>query len=74
MSEPASIPGFEEPIALRGGARFELHQTGFRHSRGRKEAFTACETMIDRLKERVPIWKKEVTPDGEFWVEGEKRE
>jgi molybdopterin synthase catalytic subunit len=40
----------------------------------RKEAFAACQYFIDELKQRVPIWKKEVTPDGEFWVEGEKRE
>jgi molybdopterin synthase catalytic subunit len=26
---------------------------------------------IDRLKEIVPVWKKEVSPDGEFWVEGD---
>ena len=26
----------------------------------RAEAFTACRAMIDRLKDRVPIWKKEV--------------
>jgi molybdopterin synthase catalytic subunit len=23
------------------------------------------------LKEIVPIWKKEVSPDGEYWVEGD---
>jgi molybdopterin synthase catalytic subunit len=40
----------------------------------RKEGFKACMYFIDELKQRVPIWKKEVTPDGEFWVEGEKRE
>ncbi len=34
----------------------------------RAEAFTACRAMIDRLKERVPIWKKEVSVDGEEWV------
>ena len=34
----------------------------------RKEAFLACEAMIDRLKERSPIWKKEVSPDGQEWV------
>lgn len=34
----------------------------------RKEAFRACEAMIDRLKERVPIWKKERTVDGDEWV------
>lgn len=34
----------------------------------RAEAFTACRAMIDRLKERVPIWKKEVGPDGSEWI------
>jgi len=33
--------------------------------------FDAARYGIDRLKEIVPIWKKEVGPDGEFWVEGE---
>jgi molybdopterin synthase catalytic subunit len=26
---------------------------------------------IDRLKEIVPVWKKEVSPNGETWIEGE---
>jgi molybdopterin synthase catalytic subunit len=34
----------------------------------RAEAFAACRAMIDRLKDRVPIWKKEVSVDGESWV------
>jgi molybdopterin synthase catalytic subunit len=34
----------------------------------RGEAFAACRAMIDRLKERVPIWKKEFSVDGEEWV------
>lgn len=33
--------------------------------------FEAARYGIDRLKEIVPIWKKEVSSDGEFWVEGE---
>ena len=33
--------------------------------------FEAARYGIDRLKEIVPIWKKEVGPNGEFWVEGE---
>ena len=37
----------------------------------RKEAFRACEFAIDRLKREIPIWKKELTTEGEFWVEGE---
>jgi molybdopterin synthase catalytic subunit len=34
----------------------------------RAEAFAACRTMIDRIKETVPIWKKERGPGGEEWV------
>ena len=32
--------------------------------------FDAARYGIDRLKEIVPVWKKEVSPDGQFWVEG----
>jgi len=35
----------------------------------RGEAFDAARYTIDTLKERVPIWKKEVATDGEYWVE-----
>ncbi len=34
-------------------------------------AFEAARYGIDRLKEIVPIWKKEIGPQGESWVEGE---
>ncbi len=34
----------------------------------RVAAFEACRFAIDRLKEVVPIWKKEIGPDGERWV------
>jgi len=33
--------------------------------------FEAARYGIDRLKEIVPIWKKEVSPEGQFWVEGD---
>jgi molybdopterin converting factor subunit 1 len=33
--------------------------------------FEAARYGINRLKEIVPVWKKEVSPSGEFWVEGE---
>jgi molybdopterin synthase catalytic subunit len=33
--------------------------------------FEAARYGIDRLKEIVPVWKKEVGPGGEAWVEGE---
>lgn len=32
--------------------------------------FEAARYGIDRLKEIVPVWKKEVGPNGEEWVEG----
>jgi molybdopterin synthase catalytic subunit len=36
----------------------------------RAQAFDACEWMIDELKRRVPIWKKEYASSGARWVEG----
>lgn len=36
----------------------------------RAEAFAACQYAIDRLKEIVPIWKKEYGEGGEVWVGG----
>lgn len=34
----------------------------------RAEAFAACAHIIDRIKQLVPIWKKETGPDGSAWV------
>lgn len=34
----------------------------------RAEAFAACRMAIDRIKETVPIWKKERGPGGEEWI------
>jgi molybdopterin synthase catalytic subunit len=35
----------------------------------RAEAFTACRAAIDRLKQRAPIWKKEIGESGAAWIE-----
>ena len=40
----------------------------------RKEAFFACHKVVDRVKEIVPIWKKEVFEDGSRWVACEDHE
>ena len=40
----------------------------------RKEAFYACHKAVDRIKEIVPIWKKEVYQDGSRWVACEDHE
>jgi molybdopterin synthase catalytic subunit len=37
----------------------------------RSEAFEACHALVDRFKEAVPIWKKEVFEGGEEWIEGD---
>src|SRR5437870_13870577 len=37
----------------------------------RKEAFEACHALVNRFKEIVPVWKKEVWEGGEEWIEGE---
>jgi len=34
----------------------------------RAPALRACQWLIDELKQRVPIWKKEITPQGDAWV------
>lgn len=36
----------------------------------RAAAFEALRFCIDRLKETVPIWKKELYTDGYAWIEG----
>ncbi len=37
----------------------------------RHPAFEACHYAINRLKQMVPIWKKEYFEDGAVWAEGE---
>jgi molybdopterin synthase catalytic subunit len=34
----------------------------------RAEAFLACRRLIDEIKARVPIWKREWGPDGPYWI------
>ncbi len=50
---------------VHAGEQIVLIVVGAEH---RKPAFEACEWLIDELKKRVPIWKKETTPDGDSWV------
>ena len=35
----------------------------------RRDAFQACEFLMDYLKTHAPFWKKETTPQGERWVD-----
>ena len=34
----------------------------------RGEAFATCRELIDAIKARLPIWKREHGPDGPYWV------
>ena len=34
----------------------------------RQDALSACRDLIDELKERVPLWKKELYEGGEEWI------
>ncbi len=40
----------------------------------RKAAFAAAEWVMDELKARVPIWKKDMSPTGARWVPNAKPE
>ncbi|WP_291868398.1 molybdenum cofactor biosynthesis protein MoaE [Maribacter sp.] len=47
----------EEPVVIVGASAAH-----------RPECFEACRFLIDTLKERVPIWKKEMFKNKEVWV------
>lgn len=34
----------------------------------RAEAFESCRALIDRLKQRVPVWKREHSDSGPHWI------
>jgi len=50
---------------VKGGDNIVFIAAGAEH---RVAALEACRWMIDELKQRVPIWQKEITPQGEAWV------
>ena len=60
-------------IAHRTG-RLEVGETSLLvavSSPHRHDAFAACHHIVNRIKEIVPIWKKEVWEGGEAWIEGD---
>jgi len=52
-------------ITVRAGDNIVFIAAAAEH---RAAAFDGCRWMIDELKQRVPIWKKEITPQGDSWV------
>ena len=57
--------------ALRIGEIAVICAAGAPH---RDEAFQACRALIDRIKSRVPIWKREHGPQGPYWVGWENQD
>jgi molybdopterin synthase catalytic subunit len=50
---------------IKSGDNIVLIAAGAEH---RVAALDACRWLIDELKQRVPIWKKEISPQGDSWV------
>jgi molybdopterin synthase catalytic subunit len=40
----------------------------------RDESFKACRFVLEQLKAKAPLWKKEFTTDGSYWVEDKRSE
>jgi len=58
-------------VVHRIGAMYPSDQIVFVgvNSAHRGDAFAACEFIMDYLKTQAPFWKKELTKEGERWVE-----
>jgi molybdenum cofactor synthesis domain-containing protein len=66
----AQVPGVRLAAAHRVGelAVGELAVVCAASAPHRAEAFDACRRLIDQVKARVPVWKREWGPDGPYWV------
>jgi molybdopterin synthase catalytic subunit len=68
----ARFPIDDIAIAHRTG-RLEIGETSLLvavASAHRAQAFDACHAAVDRIKETVPIWKKEYWEGGGVWLDG----
>ena len=64
--------GIEDIAVSHRLGRLEIGETSLVVAVGsphRREAFEACHYAVDRIKQTVPIWKKEFFEGGEVWVE-----
>jgi molybdopterin synthase catalytic subunit len=67
----AEIPNVRVAVAHRIGALAvgDLAIVAAASAPHRGEAFRACREVVDRVKARVPIWKREHGPNGPYWVD-----
>lgn len=66
----ASVAGVRVAVAHRVGdlAVGDLAVVCAASAPHRGEAFASCRRLIDEIKHRVPIWKREHGPEGAYWV------
>ena len=65
--------GLEDVAIFHRTGRLEIGETSLlvAVSCGHRAAsFEAGHWLVDEIKKRVPVWKKEVWSDGESWIEG----
>ncbi|MEP6871798.1 MAG: molybdenum cofactor biosynthesis protein MoaE [Anaerolineaceae bacterium] len=65
--------GFEDVAVLHRTGRLEIGETSLLiavSSGHRAESFEGGHWLVNEIKRRVPVWKKEVWEDGESWIEG----
>ncbi len=65
--------GLIDCAVLHRTGRLEIGETSLLiavSSGHRKESFEGGHWLLNEIKKRVPIWKKEVWDDGEEWIEG----
>lgn len=65
--------GLIEVAVLHRTGRLEIGETSLLIAVScghRAESFGAGHWLVDEIKKRVPVWKKEVWDNGEAWVEG----
>lgn len=72
-AESVSRFGFEDVAVLHRTGRLEIGETSLLiavSSGHRAPSFEGGHWLVNEVKKRVPVWKKEVWADGESWVEG----
>lgn len=65
--------GLKDCAVMHRTGRLEIGETSLLiavSSAHRVASFEGCHWLVDEVKKRVPVWKKEVWDDGEEWIEG----
>ena len=65
--------GLKDVAILHRTGRLEIGETSLLvavSSGHRRESFEGGHWLVNEIKKKVPVWKKEVWEDGESWIEG----